>query len=68
MGDTSHQHGLSGDIISAHIEDFVEELGRISALQNIDIDHNVLNSLRLIEHRVRVQDVATGSMRVISAR
>ena len=40
-----------------HTIDFVEELGRISALQNIDIDPKVLNSLRLIEHCVHVQDV-----------
>ena len=51
-----NQHGLSEDIILAHIEDYLEVLGRISALQNIDIDREVLNSLRLIEHRVRVQD------------
>ena len=35
--DQIDQHGLSGDIILAHIEDFVELLGRISALKNIDI-------------------------------
>ena len=50
--DQIYQHGLSGDIILAHIGDFVEVLGRISALQNIDIE--VLNSLRLIEHCVHV--------------
>ena len=42
--DRIDQHGLKGNIILAHIEDFVEVLGRISALQNIDIDHKVLNS------------------------
>ena len=39
--DEINQHGLSGDIILAHIVDFVEVLGWISALQNIDIDHKV---------------------------
>ena len=53
--DQIDQHGLSGYIILAHIVDFVE-VGRIRALQNIDIDHKVLNGLRLIEHHVRVQD------------
>ena len=46
--DQINHHGLSGDIILAHIEDFVGVLGQISALQNIDIDREVLNSLRLI--------------------
>ena len=32
--DQIDQYGLSGDIILAHIEDFVEVLGGISALQN----------------------------------
>ena len=49
--------GLSGVILLAHICDFVEVLGRISALQNLDINHKALKSLRLIEHRVRVQNV-----------
>ena len=40
--DQIDQHGLSGDIILAHIKDFVEVLGQISALQNIVIDHKVL--------------------------
>ena len=36
--DQINQHGLSGYIILAHIVDFVNVLGRISALQNIDIE------------------------------
>ena len=53
--DQIDQHGLSGYVILAHIVDFVE-VGWTSALQNIDIDHKVLNGLRLIKHRVRVQE------------
>ena len=39
--DQIDQHGLSGDIILVHFEHFVEELGRMSALHNIDIDHSL---------------------------
>ena len=57
LADQIDQHGLPTDTILALFEDFFEVLGRISALRDIDTDDEVVNTLTLIEHRVRVEDV-----------
>ncbi|XP_041864185.1 uncharacterized protein LOC121654221 [Melanotaenia boesemani] len=61
FADDIEERALSSDCVLAAIENFVETLGRISALQDIDIDEELIDRLREIEHRVSVQEVQTPS-------
>lgn len=56
------QQDLPSDSVLARIEDFLETLGQISALEDLDIDDGVLNCLREIEHSVQ-KDAQTSSTR-----
>ena len=57
LADQVENNNLSGDVILSRIEDLYEMLGRITALHDIDIDEEIVDTLKVIEHRVCMADV-----------
>lgn len=57
LADQIENNNLSADVILSRIEDISEVLGRITALHDVDIDEKIVDTLRVIERRVRLEEV-----------
>ncbi|XP_041823364.1 uncharacterized protein LOC121629368 isoform X2 [Melanotaenia boesemani] len=55
LADQIERENLSGDAVLTRLDDIFEILGMVIAIQDANIDDNIFDSLREIEHRVHIE-------------
>lgn len=56
LADQIERDNLPVDVVLSRLDDVFEIIGMITALQDVSIDDAIVDSLRAIEHRVRVEN------------